>query len=64
MDSCANPGERLLLLLNCCCNHTKYFTREAKDQSESERSVSVHEKSYDVFCNGVIETEVIIEIRK
>ena len=27
--------------------------------SESERSASVYEKSYDVFCKGVIETEVI-----
>ena len=59
MDTCANPGERLLLLLNCYCNYTKYVTREAKDQSESERSVSVYEKSYHVFCKGVIETEVI-----
>ena len=59
MDTCANPGERLLLLLNCYCNYTKYVTREAKDQSESERSASVYEKSYDVFCKGVIETEVI-----
>ena len=59
MDTCANLGERLLLLLNCYCNYTKYVTREAKDQSESERSVSVYEKPYDVFCKGVIETEVI-----
>ena len=43
----------------CYCNHTKYVTRETKDQSESERSVSVYEKSYDVFCKEVIETEVI-----
>ena len=42
MDTFANPGERLLLLLNCYCN-----------------SVSMYEKSYDVFCKGVIETEVI-----
>ena len=27
----------------------KYVTRETKDQSESERSVSAYEKSYDVF---------------
>ena len=59
MDTCANPGERLLLLLNCYCNYTSYVTREAKYRSESERSVSVYEKSYDVFCKGVIETEVI-----
>ena len=28
-------------------------------KSESERSVSVYEKSHDVFCKEVIETEVI-----
>ena len=43
----------------CYCNYTKYVTRETKDQSESERSVSVYEKSYDVFCKEVIETKVI-----
>ena len=43
----------------CYYNYTKYVTRETKDQSESERSVSVYEKSYDVFCKEVIETEVI-----
>ena len=43
----------------CYCNYTKYVTRETKDQSESERSVSVYEKSYDVFCKEVIETEVV-----
>ena len=43
----------------CYCNYTKYVNRETKDQSESERSVSVYEKSYDVFCKEVIETEVI-----
>ena len=43
----------------CYCNYTKYVTRETKDQSESKRSVSVYEKSYDVFCKEVIETEVI-----
>ena len=43
----------------CYCNYTKYVTRETKDQSESERSVSVYEKSYDVFCKEVIKTEVI-----
>ena len=43
----------------CYYNYTKYVTREAKDQSESERSVSVYEKSYDVFCKGVIETVFI-----
>ena len=43
----------------CYCNYTKYVTREKKDQSEPERSVSVYEKSYDVFCKEVIETEVI-----
>ena len=43
----------------CYCNYTKYFTRDTKDQSESERSVSVYVKSYDVFCKEVIETEVI-----
>ena len=42
----------------CYCNYTKYVTRETKDQSESERSVSVYEKSYDVFCKEVIEMEV------
>ena len=43
----------------CYCNYTKYVTRETKDQSESERPVSVYEKSYDVFCMEVKETEVI-----
>ena len=43
----------------CCCNHTKYVTRETKDQSESKRSASVYGKFYDVFCKEVIETEVI-----
>ena len=43
----------------CYCNYTKFLTRETKDQSESERSASVYEKSYDVFCKEVIETEVI-----
>ena len=33
----------------CCCNYTKYVTRETKNQSESERSVSVYKKSYDVL---------------
>ena len=41
----------------CYCNYTKYVTRETQDQSESERSV--YEKSYDVFCKEVIETDVI-----
>ena len=43
----------------CYCNYTKYVTSETKNQSESERSVSVYDKSYDVFCKEVIETEVI-----
>ena len=43
----------------CYCNYTKSVSRETKDQSESERSVSVYEKSYDVFCKEVIEVEVI-----
>ena len=43
----------------CYCNYTKYVTRETKDESESERSVSVYEKPYDVFCKEVIKTEVI-----
>ena len=43
----------------CYYNYIKYVTRDTKDQSESERSVSVYEKSYDVFCKEVIETEVI-----
>ena len=30
-----------------------------KKQSETEISTSVYEKSYDVFCEKVIETEVI-----
>ena len=38
----------------CYCNYTKYVTRETKDQSESK-----YEKSYDVFCKEVIETEII-----
>ena len=42
----------------CSSNYTKYVTRETKDQSESERSVSVYEKSYDVLCKEVIETVV------
>ena len=29
----------------CYCNYTKYVTRETNDQSESETSVSVYEKS-------------------
>ena len=33
--------------------------REMKKQSETEISTSVYEKSYDVFCEKVIETEVI-----
>ena len=45
----------------CYCNYTKYVTRGTKDQSESERSVTAYEKSYDVFCMEVIETEVIGE---
>ena len=53
------PGGKTVSLLNCYCDYTKYVTREAKDQSEFERSVLVYEKSYDVFCKGVIETEVI-----
>ena len=45
----------------CYCNSTKFLTRETKDQSESERPVSVYDKSYDVFCKEVIETEVIAD---
>ena len=45
----------------CYCNDTKYVTRETKDQSEPKRSVSMYEKSYDVFCKEVIETDVIRE---
>ena len=64
MDTCANPGEDCVALevryhKVCYCSYTKYVTRETKDQSEPERSVSVYEKSYDVFCKEVIETEVI-----
>jgi hypothetical protein len=43
----------------CYCNYTKFLTRGTKKQSETERSTSVYEKSYDVFCKKVIETEVI-----
>ena len=43
----------------CYCNYTKFLTRETKKQSETERSTSVYEKSYDVFCKKVIEMEVI-----
>ena len=43
----------------CYCNYTMFLTRETKKQSETERSTSVYEKSYDVFCKKVIETEVI-----
>ena len=43
----------------CYCSYTRYVTRETKDESESERSVSVYEKSHDVFCKEVIETKVI-----
>jgi hypothetical protein len=43
----------------CYCNYTIFLTRETKKQSETERSTSVYEKSYDVFCKKVIETEVI-----
>ena len=39
----------------CYCNSTKFLTRETKDQSESERPVSVYDKSYDVFCKEVID---------
>ena len=41
------------------CHYTIFLTRETKKQSETERSTSVYEKSYDVFCKKVIETEVI-----
>ena len=43
----------------CYCNSTIFLTRETKKQSETERSTSVYEKSYDVFCKKVIEMEVI-----
>ena len=43
----------------CYCNYTIFLTRETKNQSETERSTSVYEKSYDVFCKKVIETEVV-----
>ena len=43
----------------CYCNYTKCVIVKTKNQSKSERSVSVYEKSYDVFCKEVIETEVI-----
>ena len=46
----------------CYCNYTKFLTREAKGQSESERSVSVYGKSYDVFCNKVIERQSIAKV--
>ena len=39
----------------CYCNFTIFLTRETKKQSEIERSISVYEKSYDVFCKKVIE---------
>ncbi|XP_028413789.1 uncharacterized protein LOC114536635 [Dendronephthya gigantea] len=42
----------------CYCNYTNFLTRETKKQLETERS-TVYEKSYDVFCKKVIETEVI-----
>ena len=45
----------------CYCNSTKFLTRETKDQSESERPVSVYDKSYDVFYKEVIKTEVIAD---
>jgi hypothetical protein len=43
----------------CYSNYTKFLTREVKKQSETERSTSVYDKSYDVFCKTVIEMEVI-----
>ncbi len=43
----------------CYSNYTKFLTRETKERSETEKSTSVYEKSYDVFCKKVIETEVI-----
>jgi hypothetical protein len=43
----------------CYCNYTKFLTRETNKQSETERPTSVYEKSYDVFCKKVIETEII-----
>ena len=43
----------------CYSNYTIFLNRETKKQSETERSTSVYEKSYDVFCKKVIETEVI-----
>ena len=43
----------------CYCNYTIFLNREMKKKSETERSTSVYDKSYDVFCKKVIETEVI-----
>ena len=40
-------------------HYTIFLNRETKKQSETEISTSVYEKSYDVFCKKVIETEVI-----
>jgi hypothetical protein len=43
----------------CYYNYAIFLTRETKKLSQTERSTSVYEKSYDVFCKKVIETKVI-----
>jgi hypothetical protein len=43
----------------CYCNYTIFLIRETKKQSETEICTSVYEKSCDVSCKKVIETEVI-----
>ena len=43
----------------CYSNYTKFLTRETKKQSVTERTASVYQTSYDVFCKKVIEEEVI-----
>ena len=48
----------------CYCNYTIFITRETKKQSETERSTSVYEKSYDVFCKKVIEDTENVDTSK
>ena len=48
----------------CYCNYTIFLTRETKKQSETERSTSVYEKSYDVFFKKVIEDTENVDISK
>lgn len=43
----------------CYSSYTKFLTREAKSEKSTSLFSSLYERSYEVFCKSVIETEVI-----